>query len=156
MGNLLAGLSLILLAVIVVLAAVLHFSGDPFHDPAAHPLEADETGNPDDDASTVIVTVGSGRNVDPIPAPLPTLPQNLGEDPGPDYLSPEERALVDADGFLPHTVEKNETLSRIADKYLGRASLWHLLKEHNPDLANPKEIREGTVIKIPLWLRQPR
>lgn len=49
-----------------------------------------------------------------------------------------------------HTVEKGDTLSKIARHYYGDASKWKAIHEANRDLiANPDLIQIGWELKIP-------
>jgi nucleoid-associated protein YgaU len=49
-----------------------------------------------------------------------------------------------------HTVEKGDTLSKIAKQYYGDASKWKAIHEANRDLiANPDLIQIGWALKIP-------
>jgi nucleoid-associated protein YgaU len=49
-----------------------------------------------------------------------------------------------------HTVAKGETLSGIAQKYYGKASLYPKIAEANRDkISDPDKIREGMVLQIP-------
>jgi len=57
--------------------------------------------------------------------------------------------LPTPDGLI-HTVEKGDTLSKIARTYLGNGNLWGRIFEINKDtIANPNKIRIGQKIKIP-------
>lgn len=58
--------------------------------------------------------------------------------------------------FLPastisHEVRNGDTLERLARHYLGDATLWQGLQDHN-QIANPYRLQPGTVIEIPLQL----
>jgi nucleoid-associated protein YgaU len=49
-----------------------------------------------------------------------------------------------------HTVAKGETLSHIAQRYYGKASMYNRIFEANRDQLNdPDKIREGMTLKIP-------
>ena len=49
-----------------------------------------------------------------------------------------------------HTVEKGDTLSKIAKEYYGDASKWKAIHEANRDLiTNPDLIQIGWALKIP-------
>lgn len=63
-----------------------------------------------------------------------------------------------APAFMTHTVERGETLSRIAKYWTGDASRWKWLYEANTDqLDDPNKIEVGQVLKIPVKpLRPPR
>jgi nucleoid-associated protein YgaU len=52
--------------------------------------------------------------------------------------------------FRLHTVERGETLSRIASRFYGDANLWRRIYDQNRDvISNPDRVAEGTVLKIP-------
>lgn len=62
--------------------------------------------------------------------------------------APAQPAEDDAPVF--HTVEKGDTLSAIARKYLGDANKYHQIFEANkPMLKDPDEIYPGQVLRIP-------
>jgi nucleoid-associated protein YgaU len=48
-----------------------------------------------------------------------------------------------------HAVVEGDTLTGVAQRYYGDASLWPLIWEHNEGLANPDLIYPGTVLEIP-------
>jgi nucleoid-associated protein YgaU len=49
-----------------------------------------------------------------------------------------------------HVVEKGESLSKIAQKYYGKASLWTRIHEANKDqIKNPDLIKPGQKLRIP-------
>jgi nucleoid-associated protein YgaU len=49
-----------------------------------------------------------------------------------------------------HVVEKGESLSKIAQKYYGKASLWTKIHEANKDqIKNPDLIKPGQKLRIP-------
>lgn len=49
-----------------------------------------------------------------------------------------------------YTVEKGDTLSKIARRFYGDAKAWHRIHDANRDLiANPDLIHVGWVLKIP-------
>ena len=54
-------------------------------------------------------------------------------------------------GTVTYTVESGDTLSRIAEKKLGRAQLWERLYELNRDIigSNPKALKVGMVLRLP-------
>lgn len=62
-----------------------------------------------------------------------------------------EADLPDADAQpVFHTVEKGETLSAIARKYLGDANKYHAIFEANkPMLSDPDKIYPGQTLRIP-------
>lgn len=53
-------------------------------------------------------------------------------------------------GGRTHRVRRGETLSRIAQKHLGRDEAWKEILAANPDvLTDPRRLREGMVLRIP-------
>lgn len=53
-------------------------------------------------------------------------------------------------GFLQHTVVAGDTLSALAQKYYGNASLWPRIHEANRDqILNPNLIFVGQVLRVP-------
>ena len=49
-----------------------------------------------------------------------------------------------------HVVEKGESLSKIAQQYYGKASLWTKIHEANKDqIKNPDLIKPGQKLRIP-------
>jgi nucleoid-associated protein YgaU len=152
MDKLVAGFVLIGLAVMVLLAVALHYSlGPALEPPPVRTLDPDRPSS-DDGGGTVIVTLGAGRDLGPSPETAKPWDEWLKELDG--ELTAEERNQLDDRGYLPYTVKKDETLSKIAQHYLGSHRLWTVIHEHNPDLRTPEELREGMTIRIPVWLKQ--
>lgn len=52
------------------------------------------------------------------------------------------------DAVRIHRVRRGDTFTSIAKQYYGDANLHHLVAEANPDL-KPRELREGTEVKVP-------
>ncbi len=50
--------------------------------------------------------------------------------------------------YFRYTVQKDDSLSKIAQQYLGDLFLFHILAKYN-DIANPSRLAAGQVIKIP-------
>ena len=150
MGKAVVGLVLIFLAIVVVVAGVLSFSSSEFRPPPPdRPADPDRPVYPDERAA-LVVTLGEGE---PVEAPRKTYAEGLEESAKGDIL-PDDWKNVDKRGYLNYTVKRGETLSSIADKFLGRRTLWTLLIQHNPKIGGPTDLREGTVLKIPIWLRE--
>ncbi len=56
---------------------------------------------------------------------------------------------VDASGQT-YTVNKGDTLSKIAKKFYGNANRWHEIYDANRDqISDPDEIEPGEILKIP-------
>jgi nucleoid-associated protein YgaU len=70
-------------------------------------------------------------------------------------LTIDERRRVDAKGYLVYAIKEGESLSMIAERYLGNRALWRAILSHNGStLADPSDARPGVEIRIPLWLRE--
>lgn len=66
------------------------------------------------------------------------------------HVEAEMPAADDAPEPIFHTVQKGETLSAIAKKYLGNANAYHAIFEANrPMLADPDKIYPGQTLRIP-------
>ncbi len=64
--------------------------------------------------------------------------------------------LPPAPAFMTHTVEKGQTLSRIAKYWTGDANRWREIFDANTDqLSDPNKIEVGQVLKIPVTPLQP-
>ena len=50
--------------------------------------------------------------------------------------------------FFRYTVQRDDSLSKIAQQYLGDRFKFHILAKYN-DIANPSKLAAGQVIKIP-------
>jgi murein DD-endopeptidase MepM/ murein hydrolase activator NlpD len=69
------------------------------------------------------------------PEPVKIPVKNEDQEPGPEQI---------------HTVEKGDTLSKLAKAYLGNGNLWPQIFEINKDtLINPNKLKIGQKIKIP-------
>ena len=67
-----------------------------------------------------------------------------------DMVSGGSSQLGGDTGDQSYTVVKGDTLSAIAKRYYGKASLWRTLHEANRDqIPNPDLIRPGQVLRIP-------
>lgn len=61
---------------------------------------------------------------------------------------PSSRRQTVPDEVIIHTVQKNETLSEISQKYYGSIRYVSLIIENN-EIQNPDEIKPGMRLKIP-------
>ena len=57
--------------------------------------------------------------------------------------------------FFRYTVQRDDSLSKIAQQYLGDRFRFHILAKYN-DIANPSKLAAGQVIKIPGRAPPPR
>ncbi len=148
MQNLMIGMVLLVLACCVVFGFIYETAGPGFgvDEPAWY--EQDEIRFLDESSS---VTIELRRDRNPLLNPSdPGLDHDLVPE---DLIPPWERKNIDEQGYYHYRVKPFDTLSEIASVYLGRANLWKLLMEHNTHLVDPREVQEGTMIRIPLWLR---
>ncbi len=158
MSQVVAGISLILLAALVIFAAVIEMAGGDLRRDTPPLFELEPSQKPADDQ--LVVTMGRGEAISgaglshEIDGEVDIDVSNLGE------LTAEERQRVDARSYLHHRIRKGETLSALSSRYLGDLSKWKKIVEHNPHLGDERglsegriKLREGTVIKIPLFLR---
>ena len=158
MGNLAIGLILIGLAVLVGFVFLVgtggtSLTGDPFDVPGdPGKLAPDHDAFPDD-PTTVIVTLNGERRPGAV-EPVDLAPFLLGPEDRDGSLTPEERRSVDDQGFLEYTIVPGDTLGEISKTYLGKASLWRIIQDHNPWITDPRSLRVGTVIRIPLRERE--
>ena len=72
----------------------------------------------------------------------------------PQVTMPSDDRIVirknDADFFTEYTVEKDDTLQKIAKKFYGAYSHWPKIYEANREvIKNPDFVKPGTVLKIP-------
>jgi nucleoid-associated protein YgaU len=71
----------------------------------------------------------------------------------PEAVAPEIAPLtgVEKTGSLPHTltVQRGDSLWRLAQKHLGRGSRWQDLLAANPGIVDPKRLEAGTQIVVP-------
>ena len=69
---------------------------------------------------------------------------------GSDMISGGSSQLSSEAGEQIYTVVKGDTLSAIAQRFYGKASLWKEIHQANLDqISNPDLIRPGQVLKIP-------
>lgn len=67
-----------------------------------------------------------------------------------DMISGGSSQLSSEAGEQIYTVVKGDTLSAIAQRFYGKASLWNKIHHANKDqISNPDVIRPGQVLKIP-------
>jgi|GEM_PF-7123671 hypothetical protein len=154
MGKLLAALVLMGLALIVTVAAIIHFATGGDLDREEHRPILHTAPKPDlPEGDRVVVTLGGGRSVaEPATAPG-TTPREPELKPG--DLTVKERQNVDSRGYLIHTVQAGDTLYKLSARHLGDPQLANTLLRHNPELSRAEDLREGMQLRIPLWLRKP-
>jgi nucleoid-associated protein YgaU len=69
---------------------------------------------------------------------------------GSDLISGGSSQLGPGTGDESYTVVKGDTLSAIAQRFYGKASLWKKIHQANQDqISNPDLIRPGQVLRIP-------
>lgn len=61
----------------------------------------------------------------------------------------DDRSVSDSDQGSTYTVEKGDTLWDIAERHYGDGSRWKDILEANPEIEDPKMIREGQEIVLP-------
>jgi nucleoid-associated protein YgaU len=67
-----------------------------------------------------------------------------------DMISGGSSQLAEDTGDRSYTVVKGDTLSAIAQRLYGKASLWRKLHEANRDqIPNPDLIKPGQVLRVP-------
>jgi len=88
------------------------------------------------------------------PAATRTLEQALATDPSND-LAKKLMDQIRADpqkevgtAFFRYTVQRDDSLSKLAQQYLGDRFRFHILAKYN-DISNPSKLAAGQVIKIP-------
>ena len=87
----------------------------------------------------LILAVGNIKGIARVEADLPKADVPFGA-----------AAAAPADAPIFHTVKKGETLSAIAQHYLGKASLYPKIFEANrPMLSDPDKIYPGQMLRIP-------
>ncbi|MSR75073.1 MAG: LysM peptidoglycan-binding domain-containing protein [Planctomycetes bacterium] len=153
MDKLLAGLILLGLALLVLIATIVHFAtrldGDVKHE---RPVLESEPDPSLPDGGSVVLTIGGGRELTAGPdgpAPLPTQPQRTQG-----QLTGAEKQAVDDRGYLSYTVQKGDTLYKLSERYLGSGALSGQIMRHNPELDRPENLRTGMRLRIPLWLKE--
>ena len=151
MGQLIVGVSLILLALLVAVGLWLEV-GSGVLDPDPPMDVGSDLGLPNDGQDgNVVVTLGKGKRIFQV-SRAPGDPQDW-EVSG--RLAPNGKPAVDDKGYLPHVVQKGETLSDLARQYFGKARLWKQILEHNRvQLMRPEDLRAGMSIRIPIWLKK--
>ena len=82
----------------------------------------------------LILAIGNIKGIARVEAEVPKAPASGGE----------------ADAPVFHTVQKGETLSAIAKKYLGNANRYNdIFKANQPMLSDPDKIYPGQTLRIP-------
>jgi nucleoid-associated protein YgaU len=51
--------------------------------------------------------------------------------------------------YLEHTYVQGERLDYIAQRYYDRPDMWWTILDHNPEIADPDNIKTGQVLRIP-------
>lgn len=150
MGQLIVGITLLCLALLVGVGFWLEVGSDALAPDAPLDIGPDPSLPNDGQDGNVVVTLGKGKQTFERPR-APGDPEKW-ERGAP--LTRDEKAAVKK-GYLPYVVQSGETLSAIAERYLGKAHLWKQILEHNRvDLMRPEDLRAGMSIRIPLWLKQ--
>jgi hypothetical protein len=151
MGQLIVGVSLILLALLVAVGLWLEVSSGVLDPDPPMDVGGDLSLPDDGQDGNVVVTLGKGKRTTRV-SRAPGDPQDwevIG------LLSPKEKQAVNDKSYLPHIVQKGETLSDLARQYFGKARLWKQILEHNRvQLMRPEDLREGMSIRIPIWLKK--
>ncbi len=153
MQKLIAGLVLLGLGLLVVVATIVHYATrlDPDRTPSRPALEGDP--DPDlPDGDSVVVRIGGGRELTDAPdgpAPTPSAPPRPNGE-----LNSAEKQQVDARGYLTYTVQKGDTMYSLGARYLGSGTLATQIMRHNPEVDRAEDIRVGMQLRIPLWLKQ--
>ncbi len=65
------------------------------------------------------------------------------------------RRRSSAPTFFRYTVQRDDSLSKLAQQYLGDRFRFYILAKYN-DMANPSRLAAGQVIKIPGKAQPPR
>lgn len=156
MGNFFVGLVLIALA--VLLAGLFLF--DQFGPTIASPRPALSEPDPiRNDPARVIVTVGRGIAPEELPpeaAPVKPAPDPIQKaiDDAEVTINERMKKDVDSQNRLHHKVQKGETLTSLAKKFLGDEKLLRRILEENPGLADPDHLQVNQEILIPLSARR--
>ena len=93
-----------------------------------------------------MVVVGCGRQPEAEPTPVPQTSTAV-QPPTPIQPTPIPPTPTPS-GPISYTIEKGDTLERLAVEFLGEASRWPEIAAANPDL-DPDKIHVGQEILIP-------
>lgn len=52
--------------------------------------------------------------------------------------------------YEQYTWKRGDRLDNIAQTFYGRPEMWWVVAEYNPELLDPQNITEGTVLRIPI------
>jgi len=162
-GSLVVGITLLLLALVMGAGFLMELTSGPI---SPNPFGMDP--DPDDGAQGDIIldmkstggsaertTTQNGQGSKRPGSLLFGTGQDANELPHDGVLTQGERNAVTEDGFLPYAIQPGESVRDIANRYLGKERLWKTLREYNPTaLMDPGQVAPGTVIRIPLWLRE--
>lgn len=111
-----------------------------------HDREADREVSPRRQAQPALIEDDSFK-IEPLTAPLPLAPTEKAE---PFQAPPVPAEATDGRSYETYTVQKNDTLWTIAEKFYQKGSQWPRIQEANPGLGDAKRLRVGTKLRIPL------
>ncbi len=66
-------------------------------------------------------------------------------------LLPAAAQQVPQQQVIAHRITAGDTLTQIAQRYLGDATLWQALQNHNK-VGSPYRLQPGSMLEVPLWL----
>ena len=66
-----------------------------------------------------------------------------------DMLAVVSKEIEEVQGYIPHTIQPNETIATLAGRYYGDYRKFHLIAQYN-ELEDATKIRVGQEIKIPV------
>ena len=66
-------------------------------------------------------------------------------------LLPAAAQQVPQQQVIAHRITAGDTLTQIAQHYLGDATLWQALQSHNK-VGNPYRLQPGSMLEVPMWL----
>jgi len=125
----------------------------PRVEPAAEPEEGPQPTGPSSPAAPTPAPRPATPGVavpPPPPEAKPTGPTGpAGTPPVRPPERPTERPAPELSAVRKHTVAEGDTLSSLAEEYLGDRNLWPRIKAANPDLTNPDVLLVGQVLIIP-------
>lgn len=156
MGNLAAGVTLIVLALLVGVTFVLDQSASDVTPEPLNDLLPDQNYLDDPGDDTVVLTMGRGRDlVRRKKPPTEERPDIFDPEEHDGVLTPSEKRRLTSKGYLPYVIQDGDSLSKIAKTYLGDSRMWHLIREHNARrIIDANDIQPGMTVNIPVWLRR--
>lgn len=153
MGQLIVGISFLLLALLIGTGFFLEFSSDILAPESPLDVGADPSLPGDGEDGNVVIEIGKegeGAAYKPARAPGDPEPWEVIT-----RLTPEEKEKLHGRGYLPYVVQKGDTLTGLAEHYLGKGQHWSTIFEHNRSrIIRPQDLRPGMTIQIPTWLRE--